>query len=350
MQRVHEPHGGAPGDVAQGHLDVPQRLRHRDAVCEDETRLRVHDDAGAPAADDVPVLVLAVDHQVQVKALDSPEKHRADGPGQSGPGAALPALPGPLRRRAAAGVRRLGRDRGKRIRRRLFALLRLHGCDAALVDVKAAPSPSARHAVQAPSAESGPMPLHLHVALAPPALFGILGDHPSDVEVLPVRDLPQHLLEGRQVVAGVPIDLQDHSISLHSLSEDKPCLRHVDTPKGDVVLLRGLVGHFVEDAQAELHEGVRDEAVEVLDLQGQLHVLASPAEQELQGLADGGVKDGVQEHKVRARPAVELQQDVPRLQGLGGRGARHASPHLQHSAGRCGLGEGAARGRVLLDD
>mmetsp|Transcript_53793 Transcript_53793/g.141868 ORF Transcript_53793/g.141868 Transcript_53793/m.141868 type:complete len:432 (-) Transcript_53793:732-2027(-) len=328
VRRVHEPDRGAAALLPERDLDFPEGLGHRDPVGQHEAGLGVDDDSRPAAAYVVVLHVLAVQHDVQVEILHGAEGHRAHALLQGGarvdlvaPAGLLPGRTGSLR------LRHLRRRR----RRASARLVRLRGGLGG--GLQAPRRPGARRPVQGPGPQRVPVASHLPGALAPLALLGALRDHRRDVEALPVRNPLHGVLKGAEGRHGTPVHLQDHGVRLDGLPEDEAGLGHVDSLERDVVFHGRLVGHLVEDAEPKLDEGVRDEAVEVLDLELQLDALPPAAQGHPHRPAHQRVERDVQEDKVGAGPAVDLEEHVARLQRRGRGGAGDAAAHLQHPAG-----------------
>mmetsp|Transcript_94582 Transcript_94582/g.304305 ORF Transcript_94582/g.304305 Transcript_94582/m.304305 type:complete len:437 (-) Transcript_94582:611-1921(-) len=204
------------------------------------------------------------------------------------------------------------------------------------------PRPRVTDRVEAPCTASRPMPQHLDLAHAHIALHVAFWEHPADGEVLLVRNLLQGGLEGMQIIAWSPVELQYDRVGRHGLTEHEACVRDIDALQGNVVLLRSLVRNVVEDSEGQINEVVRDQVVLVLDRQLNLHTLAATAHSQIHLLANRGVQLGIPKHEVHARLTIQLQQHVAHLQGLRGRGALHAAPDLKHATRRCGLAERSA--------
>mmetsp|Transcript_124145 Transcript_124145/g.356613 ORF Transcript_124145/g.356613 Transcript_124145/m.356613 type:complete len:212 (-) Transcript_124145:775-1410(-) len=194
------------------------------------------------------------------------------------------------------------------------------------------------------------MALHLDRGLRPASFARALRQHPADREILLARDLLQRLLEGLQIVARAPVDVDDDGVGLHRFAEHEPGLRHVYALQRDMVPHGGLVWNLVEDAETELQKAMRDELVLVLNRQLNFNTFPVPAHRQPLALAHTRVEGGVPEHEVCAWRPIELQQDIAWLQEVGRGGARDAMLDLQHAARGRLFAEGATNSRRRAEE
>mmetsp|Transcript_46241 Transcript_46241/g.122642 ORF Transcript_46241/g.122642 Transcript_46241/m.122642 type:complete len:232 (+) Transcript_46241:1698-2393(+) len=197
--------------------------------------------------------------------------------------------------------------------------------------------PHTRPGIQRPLTEGVPLALHLDDALASSSKLGATGDHPRHAEVLVVRDLSQELLKPHKIRTGFTVDGQDDRVGSNVLTEDEASLCNVHSFQGDVVFLRCLVRHIMEDAEPYLYERAGHEMVQVKHLENNFDSFTPSAHRQGDMLAHCTVKGDIKQHEIHTRLPSNFQQHVARLKRVGGGTPRDAPLHLQHAARRSSL-------------
>mmetsp|Transcript_89695 Transcript_89695/g.159370 ORF Transcript_89695/g.159370 Transcript_89695/m.159370 type:complete len:373 (+) Transcript_89695:1174-2292(+) len=326
VQGMDIPSRCTPRLIPQHHLDITQCLWHCGSVGQYQPRFCIDNDTGTLATEDVAVHIFHVWKHINLKVLHGSEGHLTNGVFQGRRSRSWPLWCSRLRRRTRrAASATLGWRRTACVR----LITRITLGDLQLFGLPWRPASSLP--IQMPGTEHSPLTLHFDCSFAPPLLLRAAWRLPHHMAIFFVGNSLDGLLKVSQIETRIAVDLLNDSVRLQSLTEDCARLCHIDTSKGNMILLGSLIRHLVENPKTNLNEGMRYEAVQVLHFQLDLQFLPISAQFQLHGASNGLVHGDIEEDEICTRLALNLQEHVPSLEQLGGLSAWNDAMHLKHA-------------------